>query len=137
MKLLTKIILVFFAFLFFNSEAFSEEYEFIGEHLIASYYGCDKAALTDFAGLKRAMEESVEKTGAHVLHSCSHKFDGEGFTMVILISESHASVHTYPEHDSCFIDIFTCGKKDLEKFDESLRTFLKPKKVNMKTFWRN
>ena len=50
--------------------------------------------------------------------------------MTILLSESHASIHTYPEHGKCFIDLFTCGDKcNHEEFNETVKAYLKPKKV--------
>ena len=51
--------------------------------------------------------------------------------MVLLLSESHASIHTYPEYNSCFVDLFTCGQKcSAEKFDMYLREYLKPKQTD-------
>lgn len=92
---------------------FGEEtsYAFLGQHLVASYKGCNAAALTDITMLKQIFEEAVKASGATILSSLSHTFASDGLTMVFLLSESHASIHTYPEHNACFIDLFTCGKK--------------------------
>jgi S-adenosylmethionine decarboxylase len=50
--------------------------------------------------------------------------------MTILLSESHASIHTYPEHGKCFVDLFTCGDSCSNHiFNEELQKYLKPKKV--------
>jgi S-adenosylmethionine/arginine decarboxylase-like enzyme len=50
--------------------------------------------------------------------------------MTITLSESHASIHTYPEHGKCFVDLFTCGDKcDHEVFNDALKAYLQPKKV--------
>jgi S-adenosylmethionine decarboxylase len=50
--------------------------------------------------------------------------------MTILLSESHASIHTYPEHGKCFVDLFTCGDKcDHNVFNEVMQEYLKPRKV--------
>ena len=57
--------------------------------------------------------------------------------MVILLSESHASIHTYPEFNACFVDLFTCGEKcSSEYFDQALQSYLKPKLVNGRTLIR-
>ncbi len=113
-------------------------YEFKGQHFLASYCDCDHEALVDLKALEQAMLSSAEKSGATVLKSASWEFLPEnGFTMVILISESHASIHTYPEFNACFVDLFTCGEKcSSEYFDQALRSYLHPKSVNGRTLIR-
>jgi S-adenosylmethionine decarboxylase len=112
-------------------------YAFSGSHFIASYTGCSHSALTDLPALKKAFIAAVGECGATILDSCDYTFAPDGLTMVILLSESHASIHTYPEHDACFIDLFTCGDKcSSEKFDAALQTFLQPKNVCKKNLAR-
>lgn len=106
----------------------STEYEFGGRHLIASYIDCDPDRLRSIRDLDRAMREAVTASGATVVKDSRHTFPGGGITNVYLLSESHASIHTYPEHNSCFVDIFTCGYVcDPTKFDEVLMEYFKPK----------
>ncbi len=113
-------------------------YEFKGIHFLVSYCGCDLDALTNLKGLSGAMHDAVEKSGATILDSCSWVFDPNGLTMVLLLSESHASIHTYPEHGACFVDLFTCGEKcSSEKFDAAMQEYLKPKVVQKRTLIRN
>ena len=76
----------------------TEGYQFYGRHLIAQYYGCDYQALSDTDHLSEIMKQAVIASGAQLLGSEDHRFDGSGYSMVLLLSESHASVHTYPEH---------------------------------------
>lgn len=112
-------------------------YEFSGKHFTASLVGCDNEALTDVSKLREAMLEAVALTGATVLDVCDYTFSGNGFTMVILLSESHASIHTYPEVSSCFVDLFTCGERCRhDPFEERLVEFLQPKKIEAKTICR-
>lgn len=114
------------------------EYLFQGNHFFASYCECDEAALYDNEGLAEALLRACKASGAGVLNSVKHEFSPSGMTMVVLLSESHASVHTYPEHKACFIDLFTCGDHcHAEPFDEVLSEFLKPKKVSIQKFIRN
>jgi S-adenosylmethionine decarboxylase len=114
------------------------EYQFLGKHFIASYSGCNKAALKDVERLEKVMNEAVAQTGATSLNSVKHIFPPDGFTMVILLGESHASIHTYPEHGSCFVDLFTCGDHcNSEMFDKYLREYLQPTTVNQKIFIRH
>src|ERR1700676_4084295 len=91
-----------------NADA-DEEFAFQGRHLIASYTGCSLSAMRDVDGLTDALHAAVAASGATLLQSVRHIFPPDGMTALVLLSESHASIHTYPEHRSCFVDIFTCG----------------------------
>ncbi len=113
-------------------------YDFAGNHFVASYYDCDNGALADATRLEQVMLEAAEACGAHVLNSIKHLFEGDGMTMAVLLSESHASIHTYPEHGACFVDLFTCGNHcDHEKFHHVLAEYLKPKHFSGDLFDRN
>ncbi|MBS0604688.1 MAG: adenosylmethionine decarboxylase [Verrucomicrobia bacterium] len=113
-------------------------YKFRGVHFLVSYCDCDIEALTDLDNLTKAMNEAVEQCGATILESSSWVFPPNGLTMVFLLSESHASIHTYPEHGACFVDLFTCGDKcSSEKFDAAMREYLKPKVVSKRTLIRD
>lgn len=130
-------ILGVFLFLFSTLCCAEELYNFKGKHFIASYSECDSAALENVPELIKMMEKAVEQSQATILESCSYVFPGNGLTMVFLLQESHASIHTYPEHQSCFIDLFTCGDHcNYEKFHESLSSYLKPTCVHQKLLMR-
>ena len=119
--------------------AFSdEEHQFAGKHFLASYLHCDRDAISDVEGMLRAMDSAVLASGATVLNSTPHVFPPDGLTVVYLLSESHASLHTYPEYGACFVDLFTCGDHCIsEKFDAALRAYLRPKEVNARLFLRH
>lgn len=115
-----------------------DTHEFFGRHLIASYSGCDQKALTDLDALVNTMLEAAKSSGATILQSVKHIFSPDGLTMVILLGESHASIHTYPEYGSCFVDLFTCGSHcSSEKFDRALQEYLKPSQVNSRILIRH
>jgi len=129
-----KTVLYGFLFLFFSCfaalSAEDEVYEFRGKHLVADYLDCDVEALSDEHALMQVMMDAVKKCGAQVLNQSYYIFPGHGLTMTILLSESHASIHTYPEHGKCFVDLFTCGDKcNNHIFNEVLKAYLKPKNV--------
>jgi S-adenosylmethionine decarboxylase proenzyme len=133
---------IFFCLLFSIASALESHeespYQFRGVHFLVSYCECDPEALTDLENLVAAMNHAVERSGATILDTCSWVFPPHGLTMVFLLSESHASIHTYPEHGSCFVDLFTCGEScSAEKFDAEIRAYLKPKVVNQRTLIRN
>jgi S-adenosylmethionine decarboxylase len=112
-------------------------YQFAGKHFFASYLGCDQEALADVARMQQAMEAAVRASGATILGVLPYTFAADGLTMVFLLSESHASIHTYPEHGACFVDLFTCGDHCLSApFDAALRAYLKPTDVRARLFFR-
>jgi S-adenosylmethionine decarboxylase proenzyme len=113
-------------------------HHFAGKHFLASYLDCDLQRIADLDGMLRAMDGAVQASGATVLNSTPYVFPPNGLTVVYLLSESHASLHTYPEHGACFVDLFTCGDHcSAEKFDAALRAYLKPKEVNARLFLRH
>jgi S-adenosylmethionine decarboxylase len=112
-------------------------YQFKGMHFLVSYCDCDLDALSDVEQLAAAMSDAIEQCGATILGSSSWIFPPNGLTIVFLLSESHGSIHTYPEHGACFVDLFTCGENcSAEKFDAAMRAYLKPKLVNQRMLIR-
>ncbi len=113
-------------------------YEFFGRHLLATYEGCAPGVLLDHDALLAAMSHAIQLSNATVLRETKHQFDGGGFTAIFLLAESHASIHTYPEHNACFVDFFTCGDNTQpETFDECLRMYLKPARVKIEIIDRH
>ena len=84
----------------------------IGQHVFAKVYDCAKDRLDDCDGLVKLLETAAVIAGATVIKSMSHKFDPQGVTALVLLSESHVSIHTYPEHGIAVLDMFTCGSCD-------------------------
>ena len=115
----------------------NEEFQFWGRHFIASYNKCDQERLTS-PELVIAMREAIEASGASLLSEAVYTFPNAGLTAVFLLSESHASIHTYPEHSSCFVDLFTCGERcRSEEFDAVLRKYLNPRSVDARVMIRH
>ncbi len=84
----------------------------IARHLIAEYYRCDRTVLDDLEAIRRLMREAAERIGATVVGETFHRFSPQGVSGVILIAESHLSIHTWPNRGYVAIDIFTCGGLD-------------------------
>lgn len=109
-----------------------QEFEFYGRHLLLNFSGC-AADLNDVAGIRRDMTRAIEVIGATILSVTEHKFEPEGMSLVMLLAESHASIHTYPEHQACFLDVFTCGSTiRVEPFGELLEQLWRPTHVSRK-----
>jgi S-adenosylmethionine decarboxylase len=135
---ITNITLLFLLlpFLLFSSQ--DEIHDFSGKHFLASYLDCDVLAMKNVEGLLQTMDHSVNSSGAAILYRWHHVFPTDGVTVVYTLSESHASIHTYPEYGACFVDLFTCGDHcSAEPFDHLLREYLKPKTVNARQFLRH
>lgn len=125
-------------FLFCLPLAAEEPYQFHGVHFVASYSGCDSEALGNTEVLEQVMREAVIASGATILGEASYLFPPNGLTLVLLLSESHASIHTYPEHHACFVDLFTCGNHcSHDAFDMTLRRYLKPTQIEARVLHRN
>ena len=58
------------------------------------------------------IENAAEACGAHVLQTMSHHFNPQGVTAICLLSESHISIHTWPEKGEAAVDVFTCGDSE-------------------------
>ncbi|CAN5352552.1 adenosylmethionine decarboxylase [soil metagenome] len=103
-----------------------KQHNFAGRHLLASYFDCDETAISDAQRCLTALRNAASASGVTVVSENIHHFPNGAVTAVLLLAESHASIHTYPEHRSCFIDFFTCGAGNIEKFDAVLKSELKP-----------
>ena len=141
MKYLTSWIIAS-SFFFSQKATFCEEdkksYEFYGKHFIASYFECDQQAIGDEKKLQEVLKSAARASGAEILDSSSYVFDTGGLTQAILLSESHASIHTYPEYSSCFVDLFTCGHRcDWKEFNQVMQDYLKPKKSQIQILIRD
>lgn len=118
-------------------------YQFVGVHFCASYVGCE-TKMTNLDELKIAMKQAVEASGATILGQIDHIFSNDndptshGYTSAFILSESHATIHTYPEHGNCFVDLFTCGDHcSYERFDKVLREYLQPAAVSYQVLRRD
>jgi S-adenosylmethionine decarboxylase proenzyme len=111
-------------------------YAFTGEHLLLRYEECD-ADLNDLELMEAALHEAILASGATIRGSTSTRFEPQGLSVVFILAESHATIHTYPEARSAFLDIFTCGTScKPAKFDEVLRSKLRPRSVHVQSITR-
>jgi S-adenosylmethionine decarboxylase len=99
----------------------------VGNHVLADLYGIDAALLRDGPALERLLRRAALDAGARVLSSHFHSFGEEaGITGVVLLAESHISIHTWPECGMAAADIFMCGASDAERALEFLMRELVP-----------
>jgi S-adenosylmethionine decarboxylase len=82
-----------------------------GRHLILDLYDCDQELLDDYDKLSELMETALLMANATILRIFGEKFQPQGVTLLALLAESHASIHTWPCERYCAIDLYTCGDK--------------------------
>jgi len=81
----------------------------LGKHLLLELQDCNREVLNDLGFLRSAMLEAAEECGAVVLGDSFHPFSPQGVSGVVVIAESHLSIHTWPEYGYAAVDVFTCG----------------------------
>jgi S-adenosylmethionine decarboxylase len=81
----------------------------LGNHLLVEMYDCDTAIINNHEMVEAILVEAAKAAGANVVNQVFHKFNPHGVSGVVVISESHLSIHTWPEFGYCAIDVFTCG----------------------------
>ena len=99
----------------------------VGSHILADFYGIAADLLRDGAALEGLLRQAAISAGAHVLGSHFHSFGtANGVTGVVLLAESHISIHTWPEADFAAVDIFMCGSANPQRALEALVDALSP-----------
>lgn len=83
----------------------------MGRHVIAELWGCPPENLNDMHSIERIMVNAALEAGAEVREVAFHKFAPQGVSGVVIISESHLTIHSFPEHGYASIDVYTCGDR--------------------------
>ncbi len=86
--------------------------ETIGRHVISELWGCDLSKLNDVNQIEQIFVDAALRSGAEVREVAFHKFAPQGVSGVVIISESHLTIHSFPEHGYASIDVYTCGDLD-------------------------
>ena len=97
-----------------------------GHHLLVDFWVEDAEPLRWAETWEALLPEACRAAGATVLGAQVHQFRPEGVTGVVLLAESHASVHTWPEAGLVTLDVFTCGALDTAAIVEAVRQRLAP-----------
>ncbi|MGC8469020.1 MAG: adenosylmethionine decarboxylase [Acetobacteraceae bacterium] len=82
--------------------------KFAGTHLLLDFWGASNLADPD--AIDQALKAAAEAAGATILHSHFHHFSPNGgVSGVLVLAESHISIHTWPEREFASLDVFMCG----------------------------
>src|SRR5688572_4334076 len=81
----------------------------LGRHLLLELFDCDADALNNLEAVKGALIEAAKRAQATIVDVVFHEFNPFGISGVVVIAESHLSIHTWPEYRYAAVDIFSCG----------------------------
>jgi S-adenosylmethionine decarboxylase len=100
----------------------------LGKHLIIELFDCDSRIISDLNAVEKHLLEAVRLSGATIVRSFFHLFPPDGVSGIVVVAESHFSIHTWPEHGYSALDIFTCGDRiQSQKALNYLKKYFKPK----------
>ena len=83
----------------------------LGRHVLAEIYGCSFEILNNVQKVEQIMVNAELEAGAEIREVVFHKFSPQGVSGVVVISESHLAIHTWPELGYAAVDVFTCGER--------------------------
>jgi len=81
----------------------------LGRHLLLELFDCDPDAINNLEAVKGALVEAAKRAHATIVDVVFHEFNPFGISGVVVIAESHLSIHTWPEYRYAAVDIFSCG----------------------------
>ena len=81
----------------------------LGTHIVCELSGCDPAKLTDVDGVRETMVGAALASNATIVTQTFHRFQPQGVSGVVVLQESHISIHTWPENGYAAMDFYTCG----------------------------
>lgn len=109
----------------------------LGVQLLAEIWECDQEKLNNVKTIEEVMVNAAKKAGAEIREVVFHRFEPQGVSGVVVISESHLTIHTWPELAYAAVDIFTCGER-VDPWDalESITHDLNAEEANVMEFSR-
>ena len=84
--------------------------ETYGDHFLVDLHGCDASVIGSVEPTQEALLAAAKRCGSTIIKYFFHQFSPAGVSGVILIAESHFSVHTWPENNFVAVDIYTSGE---------------------------
>lgn len=109
---------------------------FSGTHIICDLYGINYSLCINSDDCKSIIENAIINAEAHLIQTITYVFDSGGFTLISLLKESHVSIHTYPENNSAFVDVFTCGNTNTQRIIDEIVSYLQPTQYKSKRIIR-
>ena len=108
----------------------------IGYHYVWDVYDCKSVKISFKEQIRSLMDEIVLAVGINKVGESYKQFEPVGATGIILLEESHLSIHTWPEHNFIAVDLFSCQKIDPNIIGEILKQFCETDSFNFKEIMR-
>lgn len=96
-----------------------------GKHMICDIKGIKNTkSLNDMNDLICFLKNICEEHRFDILKESYHKFDPIGCSILFLLSESHISVHTFPERNHMSLDLYTCREYENNDVYEEIYNYI-------------
>jgi len=82
----------------------------LGRHLLLELFDCDSDSINNLEAVKGSLIEAAKRAQATIVDVVFHEFNPFGISGVVVIAESHLSIHTWPEYRYAAVDVFSCGE---------------------------
>ncbi|MCS6965521.1 MAG: adenosylmethionine decarboxylase [Candidatus Kapabacteria bacterium] len=83
----------------------------LGRQILIELYQCEPRILNSEEQIRAILVEATRRSGATIVSDTFHTFSPHGVSGVVVIAESHVSIHTWPEYGYAAVDVFTCGDR--------------------------
>jgi len=104
--------------------------------MLVDMYGCERG-LDDEKLLCETLEKAAENAGSRIIRRIVQRFSPHGISVILILAETHISIHTWPEYGYAALDIFICGEgKDPEAAWTIIKEALQPKDFRIKRIKR-
>jgi S-adenosylmethionine decarboxylase len=114
----------------FTGDVQGNDFFALGRQITIEYYECGTTAFLDATRVENALLKAAKDSGATIISSSFHQFAPQGVSGVVVIAESHFTIHAWPEYDYAAVDIFTCGDNiNLEAAIQSMKDSFESKNV--------
>ncbi len=100
-----------------------------GKHYLIEMMECDSEKIKFVENVRQTMLRAAKKSNATILKHFFHQFKPTGVSGIVVIAESHLSIHTWPEKNYAAIDIFTCGEMDIKTAIDEFKKGFNAKKA--------
>lgn len=104
----------------------------VGNEISCVMHGLSADKLNDTNQLEKILLDALKKDNFNIIKKMSHSFKPQGYTITVLLAESHTAIHTYPEFSSLYFNLYSCrGRNDGRKTLEYLKKVLNPSYINL------
>ncbi len=110
-----------------------------GHEWVVEAFGCEPARLASLSALHAVFDAMIHELALHPVAPAQwHRFpEPGGITGMVMLAESHLTVHTFPEHGSACINLFCCTPRASWAWAERLRDLLGAEDVVVREFARD